>query len=105
MKSYQLIVIALVVACASAFAPASQRPTFQPLAASKLPEPIRETADINKDNKAAAMAAFATALAPMAAHAADVDEGTVIGYGAGLVACVVSLAVGFSIGYGTLVKP
>ena len=105
MKSYQLIVIALVVACASAFAPASQRPTFQPLAASKLPEPIRETADINKDNKAAAMAAFATALAPMAANAASVDEGTVIGYGAGLVECVVSLAVGFSIGYGTLVKP
>lgn len=34
-----------------------------------------------------------------------VDEATVIGYGAGLVACVVSLAVGFSIGYGTLVKP
>ena len=40
-----------------------------------------------------------------AAHAADVDESTVIGYGAGLVACVVSLAVGFAIGYGTLVKP
>lgn len=44
-------------------------------------------------------------VAPFAAQAATVDEGTVIGYGAGLVACVVSLAVGFSIGYGTLVKP
>ena len=54
---------------------------------------------------AAAIAAFATAMAPFAAHAADVDEGVVIGYGAGLVACVVSLAVGFAIGYGTLVKP
>jgi hypothetical protein len=68
---------------------------------SKVPdqEPIQ-----NKPN-AAALAAFATAMAPIAAHAADVDEGTIIGWGAGLVACVVSLAVGFSIGYGTLVKP
>ena len=54
---------------------------------------------------AAAVAAFATAMAPFAAQAADVDEATVIGYGAGLVACIVSLAVGFTIGYGTLVKP
>jgi len=53
----------------------------------------------------AALAAFATALAPLAVHATDVDEATVVGYGAGLVACVVSLAVGFAIGYGTLVKP
>ena len=52
-----------------------------------------------------AIAAFATAMAPFAAQAADIDEGVVIGYGAGLVACVVSLAVGFAIGYGTLVKP
>lgn len=56
-------------------------------------------------NNAAAFAAFATAMAPFAANAADVDEGVIIGYGAGLVACVVSLAVGFAIGYGTLVKP
>ena len=41
----------------------------------------------------------------VAAHAQEVDEGTIIGYGAGLVACVVSLAVGFAIGYGTLVRP
>jgi len=103
MKSYQLFLVALIVACASAFAPVAQQKTaFKPLAASKLPEPVRET----KDHKnAAAVAAFATAIAPIAAHAADIDEGTVIGYGAGLVACVVSLAVGFAIGYGTLVKP
>lgn len=42
-------------------------------------------------------------MAPFAAHAADVDEGVVIGYGAGLVACVVSLAVGFAIGYGEFI--
>jgi len=45
-------------------------------------------------------------MAPFAAQAATtVDDATVIGYGAGLVACVVSLAVGFSIGYGTLDRP
>ena len=101
MKSYQLLLLAVIVACAAAFAPVAQqsRPAFTTLAASKLPEP--ETVH---DKKAAAIAAFATAIAPVAAANA-VDEGTVIGYGAGLVACVVSLAVGFAIGYGTLVKP
>lgn len=103
MKSFQFFLIALVVACASAFTPVStSRAALKPLAASNLPEPIKET---RETKNAAAVAAFATAVAPFAAHAADVDEGVVIGYGAGLVACVVSLAVGFAIGYGTLVKP
>jgi hypothetical protein len=103
MKSFQLILIAVCVALASAFAPNvnNKAVAFQPLAAAKIPEPVKEI----RDNKnAAAMAAFATALAPFAAHATEVDEATIIGYGAGLVACVVSLAVGFAIGYGTLVK-
>ena len=103
MKSFQVLLIAVLVACASAFAPvASKTSAVKPLAASKLPEPIKEVRD---SKNAAAIAAFATSVAPFAAHAADVDEGVVIGYGAGLVACVVSLAVGFAIGYGTLVKP
>eukprot|EP00525_Craspedostauros_australis_P007777 CAMPEP_0198108412 /NCGR_PEP_ID=MMETSP1442-20131203/445_1 /TAXON_ID= /ORGANISM="Craspedostauros australis, Strain CCMP3328" /LENGTH=105 /DNA_ID=CAMNT_0043763673 /DNA_START=35 /DNA_END=352 /DNA_ORIENTATION=+ len=105
MKSFQVILLAVVVACATAFAPTQSRPAFTSLAASKLPEQPAAVPEM-KDNKAA-MAAFATAMAPFAAQAAEgaVDEATVIGYGAGLVACVVSLAVGFSIGYGTLVKP
>ena len=105
MKSFQIILIAVLVAFASAFAPNVNNKatvtTFKPLAASKIPEPLKEIRDTKN---AAAMAAFATALAPFAAHATDVDEATIIGYGAGLVACVVSLAVGFAIGYGTLVK-
>ena len=103
MKSFQLILIAVMVAFASAFAPShnTKAVAFKSLAAAKIPEPMKESMD-NKN--AAAVAAFATALAPFAAHASDVDEATIIGYGAGLVACVVSLAVGFAIGYGTLVK-
>lgn len=108
MKSFTVLLIAVLVACASAFAPVPvARPAFKnaPLAMSKFSEEAPVAATQETNNNAAALAAFATAMAPLAAHATEVDEGTVIGYGAGLVACVVSLAVGFSIGYGTLVKP
>ena len=100
MKAVQVLLLAVVVACASAFAPATSRPALKPLAMSKNVEPMEF-----KEKNAAAVAAFATAMAPFAAHAdGAVDEATVIGYGAGLFACVGSLAVGFAIGYGTLVK-
>ena len=102
MKTFQTIalIFAAVVACASAFSTPSPKTTFKASAVVPKVEAKPET-----HNNAAAIAAFATAMAPFAAHATEVDEATVIGYGAGLVACVVSLAVGFSIGYGTLVKP
>ena len=101
MKAVQILLLAVVVAVASAFAPVTpSRPAFKPLAMSKVPEPVSEL----KGKDAAAVAAFATAMAPFAAHAEAVDEATLYGFGAGLVACVVSLAVGFTIGYGTLNK-
>jgi len=108
MKNCQTVIILLaaLIACASAFAPVASTTrspsvkAIKPLAA--VPKDSETSA---KDQKAAAVAAFATAMAPFAAHATDIDQGVVIGYGAGLVACVVSLAVGFAIGYGTLVKP
>ena len=104
MKTFVAVLLAVLVACTTAFAPVSQQAqNLAPLAMAPQEEaPLAEAA---ADSNAAALAAFATAMAPFAAQAADIDEGTVIGYGAGLVACVVSLAVGFSIGYGTLVKP
>jgi hypothetical protein len=101
MKTYQTIafLFAAIIACTSAFSTPSPKTSFKPAA-------VVPTVEVEAQNKnAAAIAAFATAMAPFAAHATEVDEATVIGYGAGLVACVVSLAVGFSIGYGTLVKP
>ena len=106
MKSFQVLLIAVVIACAAAFAPASvARPAFKAttMAMSKMSQ---EPAKVMHPN-AAALVAFATAMAPLAAQATtDTDElNTVIGLGIGLVACVVSLAVGFTIGYGTLVKP
>merc|ERR1712157_261257 len=109
MKTFQRLVVifAALVACASAFTTPSPmtRTTFKTtsLAMGNNIEQ-QSTEKVTTNPNAAAVAAFATALAPLAAHA-EVDQGVVIGYGAGLVACVVSLAVGFAIGYGTLVKP
>ena len=101
MKTFQTIafLFAAVIACASAFSAPSNRPAF------KQPAVMPQVEAKVENKNAAAVAAFATAMAPFAAQAAEVDEATVIGYGAGLVACVVSLAVGFTIGYGTLEKP
>jgi hypothetical protein len=104
MKSLQQVLLLLLaaMACVSGFAPvASPRSTTSLAMSNKTPEPVNMMKD---EKKAAAVAAFATAMAPFAAHADTIDESTVIGYGAGLVACVVSLAVGFAIGYGTLAK-
>jgi hypothetical protein len=102
MKTFQTLAIffAAIIACTSAFSTPSPKTSFKPAAVVPTVE-----AKAAENKNAAAIAAFATAMAPFAAHAEGaVDEATVIGYGAGLVACVVSLAVGFSIGYGTLVK-
>uniref|UniRef100_A0A6U5JFH5 Uncharacterized protein n=1 Tax=Grammatophora oceanica TaxID=210454 RepID=A0A6U5JFH5_9STRA len=102
MKTVQILLLAVVIACASAFVPSVKPAAFKTtsLAMSKLAENNPKVSP-----NVAALAAFATAMAPLAAHAEEIDEAVVIGYGAGLVACVVAFAVGFSVGYGTLVKP
>jgi predicted short-subunit dehydrogenase-like oxidoreductase (DUF2520 family) len=66
MKSFQVLLLAVVVACAAAFAPASvARPAFKAtMAMSKMSE---EPAKIMNPN-AAALVAFATAMAPLAAQ-------------------------------------
>lgn len=105
MRTFQIVTLFALIASAVAFAPPSvqlARPAFK--TAISMSEAPLEEANVDFNSNQAAIAAIATALAPLAANAADIDEGTVIGYGAGLVACVVSLAVGFSIGYGTLVR-
>mmetsp|Transcript_23479 Transcript_23479/g.46729 ORF Transcript_23479/g.46729 Transcript_23479/m.46729 type:complete len:103 (-) Transcript_23479:169-477(-) len=96
-----LFVLAALVATASAYQPLAKAPTaFKPV--SRL-TPVE--APTSKPVPSAALAGAFTSLAPLAAHADTVDESQVIGLGVGLVACIVSLAVGFTIGYGTLTKP
>jgi hypothetical protein len=48
-----------------------------------------------------AIAQAAVAMTPMH-HEVESDEDLVIGYGTGVIACVVSLALGFSLGYVTI---
>ena len=87
---------ATLAAFATAFAPLA---AFADLDLSDLPSEATEAAP------AAIEAAAEVSTAVAVAASTVVDQATLIGYGAGLVACVTFFAVGFSIGYGTLVKP
>eukprot|EP00815_Leptocylindrus_aporus_P001952 CAMPEP_0116049882 /NCGR_PEP_ID=MMETSP0322-20121206/60_1 /TAXON_ID=163516 /ORGANISM="Leptocylindrus danicus var. apora, Strain B651" /LENGTH=98 /DNA_ID=CAMNT_0003532347 /DNA_START=73 /DNA_END=369 /DNA_ORIENTATION=+ len=98
MKSFTALLLACVVAISAAFAPSSvAKPAFK--------SALSMAKDVKTAPNAAALAAFATAIAPLAANAEELDTSAVAGFGVGLVACVVFFAVGFSVGYGTLVKP
>mmetsp|Transcript_12690 Transcript_12690/g.19124 ORF Transcript_12690/g.19124 Transcript_12690/m.19124 type:complete len:116 (-) Transcript_12690:333-680(-) len=115
MKSFNVLI--LFVACVSSvtaftYPSSAPRKTFEKAHRAQAPTAFTEalanaskSSNSAQSNHAAALAAFTAAMAPLAANAQDVDEGAVIGYGAGLVACVVSLALGFAVGYGTLVEP
>jgi hypothetical protein len=98
-----LLVLALLIACAAAFAPIapmqSQRMVMTALSAVEQ-EP---TPSSSLGNPMAAALAMGMTMAPIAAANA-VDDATAIAWGAGLVATVVAFAVGFSVGYGTLSK-
>ena len=102
MYSSAIIALLVIVCLSQALAFAPTKP-----AAFRI-NSIRVMAEVPKSepsaNAKAALMGLSTALAPMAAHADTVDEAQVIGLGVGLVACIVSLAVGFTIGYGTLNK-
>jgi hypothetical protein len=101
-----LVIALLMLVCLSqtlAFTPSTLPTTFRPNTRVTRVMSSAPKSDANAHAKAALLG-LSTALAPMAAQADTVDEATVIGLGVGLVACVVSLAVGFSIGYGTLNK-
>jgi len=102
MKSFTALILACTVAITAAFAPIASQSTK--LAFHSALSMSKESATKSMPN-AAALAAFATAVAPLAASAEEIDTGAVAGFGLGLVACVVFFAVGFSVGYGTLVKP
>lgn len=105
MKAPQLtsLMLIILVASSNAFAPqASPKTSFAIQATPVSTKTSKDVAPIHRNHNAA-FAAFTTALAPVVVQAAEIDESTAVGYGAGIVACVVSLAVGFSVGYGTLV--
>ena len=105
MRTFRIIsfIFSIVVASSGAFTPTSNsRTSFSLQNTPTSTKPSKAEAPIHKNHNAA-FAAFATAMAPVVVQAAEIEDGTAVGFGAGIVACVVSLAVGFSIGYGTLV--
>lgn len=61
-----------------------------------------ESSDAGYERRRVKTAAIATAMAPVVYRAVEEDEEDSVGIGTGLIACVVSLALGFSLGYGTL---
>ena len=71
MKTFQIILIAVFVAFASAFAPNDVTLKKPLVTASPTPEPRMKEIRNDKNNAAAATAAFTTALAPFASHATD----------------------------------
>ena len=104
MRFLQLVVLVVAIIQASAFTTMKREPT----------RPAFKTALANGNAAAAAAAVehetpredqpvFAfkgQAMVPV--QVVDVDDEAVVGYTTGLVACVVSLALGFSLGYGAL---
>ncbi|GMI12689.1 hypothetical protein TrRE_jg7203 [Triparma retinervis] len=107
MYSNILVISVLFILCLSqalAFAPTTSMPTAFRTNSIRVMASAPQSSEQYGANAKAALVGLGTALAPVAAHADTVDEATVIGLGAGLVACIVSLAVGFTIGYGTLNK-
>lgn len=106
-RSWRTVAILLVAALATThgFAPVtpstrspSTFPAKKPLdpSASDQQSHQAQTPAIQERNVAAVHALSAVATA----RAAEVEED--VSYGAGMVACVVSLAMGFALGYGTL---
>jgi hypothetical protein len=98
-----ILVLALLIACAAAFAPIAPMQSQQRMVMTALSAVEQEPTPMSLGNPMAAALALGMTMAPIAAANA-VDDATAIAWGAGLVATVVAFAVGFSVGYGTLSK-
>eukprot|EP00588_Corethron_pennatum_P011076 CAMPEP_0194274512 /NCGR_PEP_ID=MMETSP0169-20130528/7576_1 /TAXON_ID=218684 /ORGANISM="Corethron pennatum, Strain L29A3" /LENGTH=120 /DNA_ID=CAMNT_0039017721 /DNA_START=61 /DNA_END=423 /DNA_ORIENTATION=+ len=110
-----VLIVAVILSTASSTAkaftpPPVSRPAFKSKSASgNTPSPGKNAASVQMDSpvsldssvrsksNTAALAAFATVMAPLAYHPEDELEEISIGFG--IVACVVSVALGFSVGY------
>ena len=110
-KILQILILCLAATWASAaFAPKKREPAF------KRQQEVQTSLKQQQDAIAAAAAAYCSeescfpppfAIAQAAAvmtpvHQIDHDDDLVVGYGTGVLACVVSLALGFSLGYVTI---
>mmetsp|Transcript_18351 Transcript_18351/g.42496 ORF Transcript_18351/g.42496 Transcript_18351/m.42496 type:complete len:124 (+) Transcript_18351:111-482(+) len=123
MKAIRFLVFALLVAETSAFGPkkresATSRPAFMDTnkqrreeataataaaaATASVPYCADETCNSPPFTTGMFVATSYVEAALAAQNENDWDDDTVVGYGTGIVACFVSLALGFSLGYVTL---
>jgi len=78
--------------------PATVAPSSASVAVTITADPLSSTPSTKSKSNAAALAAFATVMAPLTTQPEEeLLEDVSIGYG--IVACAVSVALGFSIGY------
>lgn len=106
MRLLQLVVLVAAAFHASAFATKkreSTRPAFKAaLAGNSAAAPVQSEQEVTREEQQVPVFAFAgQAMVPVQVVDYD-DNEAVIGYTTGLVACVVSLALGFSLGYGAI---
>lgn len=97
MRLLQLVVLVAAAFHASAFATKKREPTRP---AFKATTPVQSEQEVAREEQIPVFAFAGQAMVPV--QVVDYDDEAVIGYTTGLVACVVSLALGFSLGYGAI---
>jgi len=100
MKLLQLVVLAAVALSAEAFTTKKREPT-RPAFKTAVNAAVAATVEHEVQREDQPVFAFkGQAMVPVQVEV--IDDEIEIGYTTGLLACVVSLALGFSLGYGTL---
>jgi hypothetical protein len=104
MRLLQLVVLVAAAFHASAFATKKREPTrpaFKAaLANGNSAAPVQSEQEVAREEQFPVFAFAGQAMVPV--QVVHYDDEAVIGYTTGLLACVVSLALGFSLGYGAI---
>lgn len=103
MRLLQLVVLVAAALNASAFTTKKREPTRPAFKASLANANNAATAPVEQETAREEYPVLAFAgQAMVQVQVVDYDDEAVIGYTTGLLACVVSLALGFSLGYGAI---
>ena len=106
MRTWYCFLFLLLVSSAAAFTTKKIDPRTRPHPAFKTSatvakEPKDDATPAPVPGPAFARTNTAASMAPAVYHEDDEDDDELIGYGTALVSCVISLALGFTLGYGT----
>ena len=103
-----VLILATSLAVVTAFTPPSRHTftaTTQIQKSSITDSPPVRAPVPDEKRRTSSSAAFAEVMAPFTTHMTDPEDDSVVSFAAGLVACLVSIALGYTIGYGTLAIP